>query len=187
MRARWACGRSSCVRRSVRVMSRRVPRGGSRTGRPSRSRCRRFATRRARRAIASQRRSRSRRSARRRSSETAIRRRRRSSSTRRSRSWPEEDDPVAHFDALVARANVGAWRGDMQDGRRYMERAYALALDAGRKDLQTIAAQALAQTHIVRARARRGRAPAHARSRARRRKWERPRPLRARRSRTAGS
>ena len=32
----------------------------------------------------------------------------------------------------------------------YMERAYALAMDAGRKDLQTIAAQILAQTHIVR-------------------------------------
>ena len=32
---------------------------------------------------------------------------------------------------------------------RYMERAYALAMDAGRKDLQTIAAQVLAQTHIV--------------------------------------
>jgi tetratricopeptide (TPR) repeat protein len=32
----------------------------------------------------------------------------------------------------------------------YMERAYALAMDAGRKDLQTIAAQVLAQTHIVR-------------------------------------
>ena len=31
----------------------------------------------------------------------------------------------------------------------YMERAYALAMDAGRKDLQTIAAQVLAQTHIV--------------------------------------
>jgi tetratricopeptide (TPR) repeat protein len=31
-----------------------------------------------------------------------------------------------------------------------MERAYALAMDAGRKDLQTIAAQILAQTHIIR-------------------------------------
>jgi len=32
----------------------------------------------------------------------------------------------------------------------YMEKAYAIAIDAERKDLQTIAAQALAQTHIVR-------------------------------------
>jgi tetratricopeptide (TPR) repeat protein len=31
-----------------------------------------------------------------------------------------------------------------------MERAYAIGLDAQRKDLQTIAAQALAQTHVVR-------------------------------------
>jgi tetratricopeptide (TPR) repeat protein len=31
-----------------------------------------------------------------------------------------------------------------------MERAYVIALDAGRKDLQTIAAQALASAHIVR-------------------------------------
>ena len=101
----------------------------------------------------------------------------------------EEDDPVARFDALSC----------ARDRRRlarltcrrttcaYMERAYALAIDAGRKDLQTIAAQALAQAHIVRARARRGRAPAHARARARRRERERPRALRARRSRTAGS
>ena len=49
-----------------------------------------------------------------------------------------------------------------------MERAYVTALDAGRKDLQTIAAQALAQTHIDPARARRGRAPAHACAGARR-------------------
>ena len=32
---------------------------------------------------------------------------------------------------------------------RYMERAYTVALDARRKDLQTIAAQALAQAHLV--------------------------------------
>ena len=39
---------------------------------------------------------------------------------------------------------------DMEEVVLYMERAYALAMDAGRKDLQTIAAQVLAQTHIVR-------------------------------------
>jgi tetratricopeptide (TPR) repeat protein len=61
-----------------------------------------------------------------------------------------EDDPVAHFDALVVRATVGAWQGSMEDVVRFMERAYGIALDAGRKDLQTIAAQVLAQTHIVR-------------------------------------
>jgi len=33
---------------------------------------------------------------------------------------------------------------------RFMEKAYGIALDAGRKDLQTTAAQVLAQTHIIR-------------------------------------
>ncbi len=57
---------------------------------------------------------------------------------------------VADFDALVARATIAAWTSDIGSMIGYMERAYAIALDIGRKDLQTIAAQALAQTHIVR-------------------------------------
>ncbi|HEX2428041.1 MAG TPA: tetratricopeptide repeat protein, partial [Gaiellaceae bacterium] len=61
-----------------------------------------------------------------------------------------ESDPVAHFDALTARSMIGTWLGSEEDAVEYMERAYVTALDAGRKDLQTIAAQALAQTHIVR-------------------------------------
>jgi len=61
----------------------------------------------------------------------------------------DEDDPVAHFDALSVRANSAGWLGEMTDVVRYMEKAYAIALDANRKDLQTIAAQALAQTHII--------------------------------------
>jgi ATP/maltotriose-dependent transcriptional regulator MalT len=61
-----------------------------------------------------------------------------------------ESDPVAHFDALTARSMIGTWLGSEEDAVQYMERAYVTALDAGRKDLQTIAAQALAQTHIVR-------------------------------------
>jgi len=60
-----------------------------------------------------------------------------------------EDDPVARFDALAVRATVGAWQGTLADTVRYMERAYGIALDAGRKDLQTVAAQALAQIHII--------------------------------------
>jgi hypothetical protein len=60
-----------------------------------------------------------------------------------------QDDPVARFDALTVRATVGAWHGDMNEVVLFMERAYALAMDAGRKDLQTIAAQVLAQTHII--------------------------------------
>jgi tetratricopeptide (TPR) repeat protein len=61
-----------------------------------------------------------------------------------------EDDPAAHFDALTVRATVGAWQGAERDVVRFMERAYAVALDAERKDLQTIAAQSLARTHIIR-------------------------------------
>ena len=60
------------------------------------------------------------------------------------------DDPVAYFDALTARSMVGAWLGSDEDYVRYMERAYVIAIDAGRKDLQTIAAQALASAHIQR-------------------------------------
>jgi tetratricopeptide (TPR) repeat protein len=61
-----------------------------------------------------------------------------------------QDDPVAHFDALTVRATIAGWTSDLDGFVRYMERAYAIGLDAKRKDLQTIAAQALAQTHIVR-------------------------------------
>lgn len=60
------------------------------------------------------------------------------------------DEPVARFEALLVRASAAAWLSDMPEVIRYMEKAYGIALDAGRKDLQTIAAQALAQTHIVR-------------------------------------
>jgi tetratricopeptide (TPR) repeat protein len=61
-----------------------------------------------------------------------------------------QDDPVAHFDALAVRATIAGWTSELDDFVRYMEKAYAIGLDAKRKDLQTIAAQALAQTHIVR-------------------------------------
>ena len=62
----------------------------------------------------------------------------------------KQDDPVARFDALTTRAIVAGWHGRMDEVVLFMERAYALAMDAGRKDLQTIAAQILAQTHIIR-------------------------------------
>jgi class 3 adenylate cyclase/tetratricopeptide (TPR) repeat protein len=60
-----------------------------------------------------------------------------------------EEDLVAEFDALTVRATVAAWQGNKPELVRYMENAYARALDGGRKDLQTIAAQALAQAHIM--------------------------------------
>ena len=61
----------------------------------------------------------------------------------------DEKDPVAHFDVLMARAMIASWLSQTDDFVRYLERGYVMALDAGRKDLQTIAAQALASRHIV--------------------------------------
>jgi class 3 adenylate cyclase/tetratricopeptide (TPR) repeat protein len=62
---------------------------------------------------------------------------------------PADSEPVAHFDALTARAVIAIWLGAGEDYVRYMERAYVTALDAGRKDLQTIAAQALGSRHMI--------------------------------------
>ena len=59
--------------------------------------------------------------------------------------FAEEDDPVAHFDGLTVRAIVASWQGSEDEFLRFMERAYVIALDAKRKDLQTMAAQSLAQ------------------------------------------
>ncbi len=61
-----------------------------------------------------------------------------------------ETDADAHFDSLFVRASIGIGRGRMTEGLPYIEQAFSIALAAGRKDLQTIAAQALAQAHIVR-------------------------------------
>ena len=61
-----------------------------------------------------------------------------------------ERDPVAQFDALAVRANIAGWQGDEDALVAYLERAYVVALDAGRKDLQTIAARHLAGSHILR-------------------------------------
>lgn len=62
----------------------------------------------------------------------------------------DETDADAHFDALVVRATASFWRGDTRQALPYLEQAFALGLAAGRKDLQTLAAQALAQAHISR-------------------------------------
>ena len=60
------------------------------------------------------------------------------------------DDPAAHFDALSLRVTIAAWRGDVDAAVRDTERAYGVAMDSGRKDLQTIASQALATLHLGR-------------------------------------
>jgi class 3 adenylate cyclase/tetratricopeptide (TPR) repeat protein len=61
-----------------------------------------------------------------------------------------ETDPDAHFDALVEGSSIDALRGKLGGVIRHLEQAFTVALAAGRKDLQTIAAQGLAQTHILR-------------------------------------
>ncbi len=61
-----------------------------------------------------------------------------------------ETDADAHFDSLLVRASIAVARGSMAEYLPYVEQAFTVALAAGRKDLQTIAAQALAQAHIVR-------------------------------------
>ena len=62
----------------------------------------------------------------------------------------DETDVDAHFDSLIVRVGIGVVRGSMSEAVPYIEQAFAVALAAGRKDLQTIASQALAQAHIVR-------------------------------------
>jgi class 3 adenylate cyclase len=61
-----------------------------------------------------------------------------------------EEDPVAHFDTLTAAATIDAWQGNMDGYIRHMEKAFEIAVDAERKDLQTIAAQSLAHSHVIR-------------------------------------
>ena len=61
-----------------------------------------------------------------------------------------ETDPDAHFDSLFVRTSIAIARGQMAKGLPSIEQAFSIALAAGRKDLQTIASQALAQAHIVR-------------------------------------
>jgi tetratricopeptide (TPR) repeat protein len=59
-------------------------------------------------------------------------------------------DPEAHFEALVARSTVASLQLEMPEVVHYLEEAFAVGLAAGRKDMQTIAAQGLAQAHIIR-------------------------------------
>jgi class 3 adenylate cyclase/tetratricopeptide (TPR) repeat protein len=61
-----------------------------------------------------------------------------------------ETDPDAHFDALTQGASIDATRGKLGGAIKHLEQGFAVALAAGRKDLQTIAAQGLAQMHLLR-------------------------------------
>jgi class 3 adenylate cyclase/tetratricopeptide (TPR) repeat protein len=61
-----------------------------------------------------------------------------------------EEDPVAHFDTLWVAALIDAWQGNIDGYIRHVEKAFEIAVDADRKDLQTIAAQSLASSHVIR-------------------------------------
>jgi class 3 adenylate cyclase/tetratricopeptide (TPR) repeat protein len=61
----------------------------------------------------------------------------------------DEPDPVAHYDALSARATLSSWLGDHDEELQFTEQAFAVATAAGRKDLETLAAQDLASCYLV--------------------------------------
>jgi tetratricopeptide (TPR) repeat protein len=61
-----------------------------------------------------------------------------------------QDDPVAHFDTLSVAATIDGWQGNMAGWIKHTEKAFEIAVDADRKDLQTIAAQSLAHSHVLR-------------------------------------
>jgi len=61
----------------------------------------------------------------------------------------DESDADAHFEALLARWHVASWLADLDGMLRYLEQALTVATAAGRKDLETLAAQGLASTYIT--------------------------------------
>jgi class 3 adenylate cyclase/tetratricopeptide (TPR) repeat protein len=62
----------------------------------------------------------------------------------------DETDADAHFDALAIGAEIDVSRGRLGGAIRHLEQAFTVGVAAGRKDLQTVAAQGLAQMHILR-------------------------------------
>ena len=62
----------------------------------------------------------------------------------------DEADADAQFEALSTRAQVSSWLGESDEVLRYMEQALTVATVAGRKDLETLAAQGLAMSYLTR-------------------------------------
>lgn len=60
------------------------------------------------------------------------------------------EDVVGRFDALFLRGWVGWIRGDLGDGKRFVKEALELAREAGRKDLESQAAQQAALIYVAR-------------------------------------
>jgi class 3 adenylate cyclase/tetratricopeptide (TPR) repeat protein len=61
-----------------------------------------------------------------------------------------EDDVAGRFDALMIRGWIGWITGDLVDAKRVAKEALALARGGGRKDLESQAAQQLAEIYIAR-------------------------------------
>jgi tetratricopeptide (TPR) repeat protein len=59
----------------------------------------------------------------------------------------DTNDPAARFDALRVRANASWWVGDLTDAEHYLGEQLAMARAAGRKDLESIAVLARADSH----------------------------------------
>jgi class 3 adenylate cyclase/tetratricopeptide (TPR) repeat protein len=62
----------------------------------------------------------------------------------------EDPDPATRFDVLGVAGLVASWLGDQAEVERYAEEALAVARAAGRKDLETVAIQALGTVAVVR-------------------------------------
>src|ERR671936_1069759 len=62
----------------------------------------------------------------------------------------EDGHALAQFEALSTRAQVASWFGESDEVLRYMEQALTVATVAGRKDLETLAAQGLAMSYVTR-------------------------------------
>jgi tetratricopeptide (TPR) repeat protein len=61
----------------------------------------------------------------------------------------DEPDVDAQFEALTTQGSVSAWLGEYEDVLRYAEQALTVATVAGRKDLETLAAQSLANVYTA--------------------------------------
>ena len=59
----------------------------------------------------------------------------------------DTSDPAARLDALLARMWPAWWTGDLNDAKRYASEGLALAQEMGRKDLEALALEHLANVH----------------------------------------
>jgi class 3 adenylate cyclase/tetratricopeptide (TPR) repeat protein len=60
------------------------------------------------------------------------------------------DHPDTRFEALMARSLIGNWVGDFEATDRFQGKAFHVAQETGRKDLETTAVEALAMSYLHR-------------------------------------